>query len=124
MKQYFIEARTRKYVKGHRFLPFARNLYNKYKNQLLDTGLDLLKTVSKKEAHKTGQFLGNKIADVVILPRKNCENKTCLTNYKFHQKKEKTKQIETNIIEMEHFKISNLLNDSTVSKFLTKRWIR
>ena len=53
-KQYFIAARTRKYVKGYRFLPFARNLYNKYKNQLLDTGLDLLKTVCKKEVHKTG----------------------------------------------------------------------
>ena len=31
----------------------------------MDTGLDALKTASKKAAHKTGEFLGNKIADAV-----------------------------------------------------------
>ena len=30
------------------------------------------------------------------------------------------KQIEKNIIKMEQYKISKLLNDSTVSKFVTK----
>ena len=25
---------------------------------------------------------------------------------------------------MEHYKISNLLNNSTVSKFMTKKWIK
>ena len=65
MRHYFIESRTRKYVKGHRFLSFAKNLSNKYKNQLLDTGLDSLKTASKKGVHITGEFLGNKIADLV-----------------------------------------------------------
>ena len=38
------EPRTRKYVKRYGFLTFAKN----YKKQLLDTGLDALKTVSKK----------------------------------------------------------------------------
>ena len=37
----------------------------KYKKQLLDTGLDSLKTTSKKVVHKAGEFLGNKIADAV-----------------------------------------------------------
>ena len=30
-----------------------------------NTGLDSLKTVSKKVVHKAGEFLGNKIADTV-----------------------------------------------------------
>ena len=48
MIQYSIEPRTREYDKGSGFLSFARNLYNKYENQLLETGLDYLKTASKK----------------------------------------------------------------------------
>ena len=44
MRQYSVEPRTRKYVKGYKFLSFSR----KYKKQLLDTGLDSLKTASKK----------------------------------------------------------------------------
>ena len=44
MQQYSVEPRTRKYVKGYKFLSFSR----KYKKQLLDTGLDSLKTASKK----------------------------------------------------------------------------
>ena len=61
MGLYSIEPRTRKYVKGYGFLSFAR----KYKKQLLDTGLDSLKTTSKKVVHKSGEFLGNKIANAV-----------------------------------------------------------
>ena len=52
MTSYSIEARMRKYVKGYRFLSFARNLSDKYGKQLLDTTtetrLDALKTASKK----------------------------------------------------------------------------
>ena len=55
MQQYSIEPRTRKHVKGYGFLSFAR----KYKKQLLDTGLDAVKTASKKVFHKAGEFLGN-----------------------------------------------------------------
>ena len=44
MRQYSVEPRTRKYVKGYEFLSFPR----KYEKQLLDTGLDSLKTASKK----------------------------------------------------------------------------
>ena len=50
----------RKYVKGYRFLPFAR----KHK-QLLDTGLDAVKTASKKVVHEAGEFFGEKTADAV-----------------------------------------------------------
>ena len=37
----------------------------KYKKQLLDTGLDTVKTASKKVVHKAGELLENKIADTV-----------------------------------------------------------
>ena len=45
MRRYSTAWRTRKYVKGYGFASFAR----KYKKQLLDTGLDTLKTASKKK---------------------------------------------------------------------------
>ena len=48
MRQYFIEPRTRKYVKRYGFLSFARS----FKKQLSDAGLDSLKTASKKVVHK------------------------------------------------------------------------
>ena len=61
MRRDSIESRTRKYVKGYRFLSFTR----KYKKQLLDTGLDAVRAASKKVIHKAGEFLGNKIAETV-----------------------------------------------------------
>ena len=47
----------RKYVKGFGFLSFAR----KYNKKLLDTGIDSLKTASKKIVHKAGKFLRKKV---------------------------------------------------------------
>ena len=44
MRRYFIEQKTRKSVKGNGLLSFAR----KYKMQLLDTGLDVVKRATKK----------------------------------------------------------------------------
>ena len=48
MTRYFIETRTRQYVKKYGLLSFSRNFFHKYRKQLLDTGLDYLKTPSKK----------------------------------------------------------------------------
>ena len=75
MTRFSIEPR--KYVKEYVFLLFMRNLSNKYGKKLLDiatkTGLEPLKTASKKVVHKaaeaTGEFLGNKIADKVMKPK-------------------------------------------------------
>ena len=61
MQQYCRKPRIRKYAKGYGFLSFAR----KYEKQLLDTGLDAVKTASKKVVHKAGEFIGNKIANAV-----------------------------------------------------------
>ena len=58
----------------------------------MDTGLDSLKTVSKKVVHKPGEFIGKKTADAVS------------QHYK----------------QMEHYKISKLLYNSTVSTFVRK----
>ena len=73
--RYSIESRTTKYIEGYGFLSFARNFSNKYRKQLLDTGLDDLKTASRKVVYKaaggTGEFIGNKIA------KKHCESKAC-----------------------------------------------
>ena len=41
-------------------------LQENIKKQLLDTGLDSLKTASKKVVHRAGEYLGNKVADAVI----------------------------------------------------------
>ena len=54
-----------------------RNLSNKKGKQLFDiatkTGLNALKTASKKVVHKaaeaTGEFIGNKIADKIVKPK-------------------------------------------------------
>ena len=123
MRQYSIEPRPRKYIKGYRFLSFAR----KYKKQLLDTGLDFLKTASKKVVHKTGEFLENKIFDAVT---NSYDDKTVKTKpveeviILPEKKKRNIKRIKTSIIKMEHYKVSKLLNDSAVSKFMTKKWIK
>ena len=61
MQWYSTQPITREYVKGYGFLSFAR----KYKKQLLDTGVDAVKTASKKVVHKSGEFVGNKTADLV-----------------------------------------------------------
>ena len=63
IQRYSIGPRTRKYVKGYGLLLFSR----KYKNQLLGTGLDAVKTTSKKSVHKAGTFLGKKIADAITI---------------------------------------------------------
>ena len=68
MTQYSIRPKTRKYVKGYGFLWFAK----KYRKQLLDTGLDALKTTKKvfhKVAEATGEFTGNRIADKIVKPK-------------------------------------------------------
>ena len=69
MTRYSKEPRTRKYVKGHEFLSFER----KYSKPLLDTGLDALKTASKKVVHKAAEeiveFIENKIAAKSVTPK-------------------------------------------------------
>ena len=81
-----IEPRDGKYVKGHGFLSFARNmgksLSNKYGQKLLDSAkkstTDAIKTASKraiqKTAEATGDLIGNKIADKITSISKKKSN--------------------------------------------------
>ena len=69
MAHYSIEPRIGKSAQGYIFLSFGRNL-----SEILDaatkTGLDALKTTTKKVVHKaakaTAEFIGNKIADKTV----------------------------------------------------------
>ena len=67
MTWYSIEPRTRKYVNRYRFLSIAR----KYKKQLSDSRFNALKTAFKKIVNKTGEYLGNKIADALVKSNNN-----------------------------------------------------
>ena len=62
MWHYSIEPRTRKHVKGYGFLSFAR----KYGKQLLDTAS---KKVIHKAAEATDEFLGNIIANKIVIQK-------------------------------------------------------
>ena len=111
-----IEPRTRKYVKGFGFLSFAR----KYKEQLLDRELD----ASKKVVHKAGKYLGNKIAYTVTKSNDdNIEKQEPVEEIIIPTRKmrKNIKQIEKSIIKIEHYKISKLLSNLTVSIFVTKK---
>ena len=55
---------------------------------------------------------------MIILKNKNLSKKQLL------KKRSNIKQIEKSIIKMEYYKISKVLNDSSVSKFKTKRWVK
>ena len=75
--RYSIEPKDRIYVKGYKFLAFAKNmgthLSNKYGQTLLDSAKkstkDAIKTASKRAIQKTvkatGDLIGNKIADKI-----------------------------------------------------------
>ena len=95
----------------------------KYKKQLLATGLNAVKTASKKGAHKAGEFIGNKIEDVVT---KSNDDKIVKQEpveeiiIPPEKKRRNIRQIVGIIIKMGHYKISKVLNDSTASKFVTK----
>ena len=93
----------------------------------MNTWVDSLKIASKKVVHKAGEFLRNKIANKIVKPKHVIdENEINFEEIIIHTRKNRRniKRIETSIIKMEHYKISKLLNDSTASKFVTKRELK
>ena len=97
----------------------------------MHAGLDLLKTTSKKVNHKateaTDEFIGNKIADKIV-KTKPVNNEYSRNVKEIIIQPDKTrriiKRIKTSTTKIEHKnKISKLLNDSAVSKFVAKNWI-
>ena len=79
-------------------------------------------TTSKKEVHKTAEFIENKISNAVTKSNSdNIDKREPIEELIFRpEKKGNIKQIAKSIAKMEHYKISKLLNHSTVSKFVTK----
>ena len=93
MTHFSIEPRTRKHVKGYKFLLFARNLSNNHGKQYMDTttetGLDARKTASKNFFHKAvearGEFIGNRIIDKTVQPKPSsvkCSHLGQILNFK------------------------------------------
>ena len=96
----------RKYVKGYRFLSFARRIGDKYGKKLIDTatktGMNTAKAASNRVVQKTAEatrdLIGNKIADKITSigkPNKNIQKK-----FRYRQK--------------------TTPNDNNLSKFATK----
>ena len=81
--RYSTEPRFRKYVKEYGFLSFAKKIDNEHGKKLIDTatktGIDAVKTASKrvvqKTAEATGDLIGNKIADKITSIGKPKEKK-------------------------------------------------
>ena len=96
--RYSLEPRYRRYVQGQGFMPFAKNIGNKYGRKIfdknidvgkkmsnkygrkildksMDAGKDFAKIAGKKVLHKsaevTGEMIGNKIADRITRSSRN-----------------------------------------------------
>ena len=90
----------------------------------MNTGLDAGKIASKKVVHKAAELLGNKNVHEVTKSNddKNEKQKPAEEIIIPSEKKSRNiKQVKKIIMKMEHYKISKLLNDSTVSKFVTRK---
>ena len=80
--RYSTEPKYKKYVKRYSFLSFARKFGDKNGKKLMDTvtktGIDVVKTASKrvvkKTAEATGDLIGNKIADKITSVGKSKED--------------------------------------------------
>ena len=98
-------------------------------NTATKTGLNALKTATKKVVYKaakaTGKFIENIIANKTVKPKpKPDENLRDVEEIIIPpEKQNKYCANQDKYCKMEHYKIFKLLNDSTVSKFVTKKWI-
>ena len=79
------------------------------------TGLDALKSASKKVVHKAAEATG----DIIDKNLRNVEEIIIPSE----KRRKNIKQIKRSIIKMEHYKICKLLHNSTVLTFVTKNWI-
>ena len=99
--RYSLEPKYRKYVQGYDFLSFARKFGDRYGKKLMDiatkTGIDAVKTASKrvvqKTAEATGDLIGNKIAHEITSAGKSKKKEKKMKEMKqkrfiFHQKRD------------------------------------
>ena len=131
--RYSTEPKYRKYVKGYRFLSFARKFADKYGKKLMDTatkaGIDAAKTVSKwvvqKTAEATGGLVGNKIADKITSLGKTKSKEKEDERQEIYIASEKLFRLFWLHILMEYQKITNLLGTmpDEMPRFITNKWV-
>ena len=131
--RYSTEPKYRKYVKGYRFLSFARKFADKYGKKLMDTatkaGIDAAKTVSKwvvqKTAEATGGLVGNKIADKITSLGKTKSKEKEDERQEIYIASEKLLRLFWLHILMEYQKIANLLGTmpDEMPRFITNKWV-
>ena len=96
--------------------------------QLLDTatktGLDALKTGSRKVVHKQLKQVPRWTYQKQN-PRQNCKSWLEFVEEIIipPEKRRSIKRSKTSVLKMEHHKISKLLKNPTVSKFKERKWI-
>ena len=99
--RYSTEPKFRKYIKGYRFLSFARKFGDKYGKKLIDTvtktRIDAAKTASKrlvqKTAEATGDLIRNKIVDKITSVGKSKEKERTNEVQEIYMPPEKRQQI-------------------------------
>ena len=69
--RYSLEPRYRRYIQGQGFMSFAKNIGNKYGKKIFDKSIDVGKSMKKK----TGDLIGNKIADRITKSTRNKDQK-------------------------------------------------
>ena len=92
------------------------------------TKINALKTASKKlickAAEATGEFLGNKIANKIV-KQKPVTDENSRNVEEIIIPPEKREEILNELRKiLEHCKISKLLNDSSISNFVKRKWIK
>ena len=83
--------------------------------------------LSKKVVYKSGEYLGNKTADAIAKSNDdNIGKQEPVEEVIIPPKKKRRniKQTEKTIIKMEHYKMSKLLHNSTVLKFVRKNGLK
>ena len=94
--RYSTEPTFRKYVKGYGCLSFARKFGNRYGKKLLNTvtktGIDAIKTASKRVVQKTteatGDSIENEIVDKITSLINQKKKKKKQRKFTFHQKED------------------------------------
>ena len=117
--RYSTETKYKRYVKGYRFLSFARRFGDRYGKKLMDaatkTEIDTAKTASKrvvqKTAEATGDLTGNKIANKITSLSKTKSKEKEGQRQEIYIPTEKTHKIIDDL--MEYQKITSLLGTTS-----------
>ena len=108
------EPKYRKYVKRHGFLSFATRFGDKYSKKLMDTatktGIDAVKTASKRAVQKTAKAIGDLMCSrfskyAWVVPLKDKRGISLVNAFQKIISNTKKKQIEYGLIKVVSFTI-------------------